>query len=704
MSGRGGRVTLIALLVVLAWLVVGGVAGPYSGRLGEVATNDNASFLPADAEATRAQELSERFVDEPTLPALVVYERTTGITDADRQRIAADAARFAEVPGVVGPLPPPIPSEDGQAVQVVVPIDDDRGEEIGTVVEDLRAVAGADRDGLTVDVAGPAGLLADLIEVFSAIDGTLLLVTLCVVLVILLVVYRSPVLWIFPLLAAGMSFALASVFVYLLADAGAITLNGQAQGILTVLVFGAGTDYALLLVARYREELHRHERPWHAMTAAWRGAAPAIVASAGTVIVSLLCLLLSSLNSNRALGPVSAIGIAATLLVMLTFLPALLLLGGRWAFWPRRPLVDRADPRAEHGIWSRVARFVARRARVVWLLTSVALAASAVGLTQLGVTTLGQSDLFTERTESVAGQEAIARHYPAGTGSPATVFTTQETARQVAEVARGVPGVAAVRPVTDNPTGPPAPNAPPKVVDGIVQLEATLADPPDSDGAERTIRDLRVAVHAVPDSDSVVGGFTAINVDTADASRRDQNVIIPVVLLVIAIILALLLRAILAPVLLIATVLLSFAATLGLCALIFTYVLDFPGVDASFPLFAFVFLVALGIDYNIFLMSRVREESVRRGTRAGVLAGLAVTGGVITSAGIVLAATFSALAVLPLVVLVELGVAVAVGVLIDTIVVRSLLVPALSYDIGPKIWWPGRLSRSNGEREVQRAG
>ncbi|MFI7573903.1 MMPL family transporter [Micromonospora sp. NPDC049497] len=706
MSGRGGRgrVTLVAVAVVLAWLVIGGVAGPFAGRLSEVATNDNASFLPTDAEATRAQELSGGFVDRQTTPALVVYERTSGITDADRQRVAADAARFARVPGVVAPLPPPIPSQDGQALQVVVPIDDAEGEAIGAAVEELRAVAGGDRDGLTVDVAGPAGLLADLIEVFSAIDGTLLVVTLCVVLVILLVVYRSPILWLFPLLAAGMSFALASVFVYLLADADVIKLNGQAQGILTVLVFGAGTDYALLLVARYREELHRHERPWDAMRTAWKGAAPAIIASGGTVILSLLCLLLSSLNSNRALGPVAAIGIGATLLVMLTFLPALLVLGGRWAFWPRRPRHDRADPQAEHGIWSRVAGFVARRARPVWLVTAVLLAALALGLTQLGATTLGQTDLFTERTDSVAGQEVIARHYPAGTGSPATIFTTEGTARQVAEVARGVPGVAAVRPVTAERAGPPEENAPPKVVDGRVQLEATLADPPDSDGAERTIRDLRVAVHAVPNSDSVVGGFTAINVDTSDASRRDQNVIIPVVLVVIAIILALLLRAVLAPILLIATVLLSFAATLGLCALIFRYVFDFPGVDASFPLFAFVFLVALGIDYNIFLMSRVREESVKRGTRAGVLAGLAVTGGVITSAGIVLAATFGALAVLPLVVLVELGVAVAVGVLIDTIVVRSLLVPALAYDIGPKVWWPGRLSRSQGEGEARHAG
>ncbi|KAB1942707.1 MMPL family transporter [Micromonospora sp. ALFpr18c] len=707
MSGRGGfgRATLIAVAVVLAWLVIGGVAGPYAGRLSEVATNDNAAFLPTDAEATRAQDLAGGFVDRETVPALVVYERRSGITDADRQQVSADAARFAQIPGVVTPLPPPIPSEDGQALQIVVPVDDAEGEEIGAVVEQLRDITGDGRGGLTVDVAGPAGLLADLIEVFSAIDGPLLLVTLVVVLIILLIVYRSPVLWIFPLLAVGMSYALASVFVYLLADADVVKLNGQAQGILTVLVFGAGTDYALLLIARYREELHRHDRPWDAMRTAWRGAAPAIIASGGTVIVSLLCLLLSSLNSNRALGPVAAIGIAATLLVMLTFLPALLVIGGRWAFWPRRPRADQADPRAEHGTWSRVAGFVARHARPIWLSTAVVLAVLTLGLTQLGATTLGQSDLFTQRTDSVDGQEVIARHYPAGTGSPATIFTTEQTARQVAQVAQGVPGVADVRPLTAGAqTGPPQENAAPKVVDGRVQLQATLADPPDSDGAERTIRELRVAVHQVPGADAVVGGFTAIDVDTSDAAKRDQNVIIPIVLVVIAVILALLLRALLAPVLLIATVLLSFAATLGLCALLFRHVFGFPGVDSSFPLFAFVFLVALGIDYNIFLMSRVREESVKRGTRAGVLAGLAVTGGVITSAGIVLAATFSALAVLPLVILVELGTAVAIGVLIDTIIVRSLLVPALAYDIGPKVWWPGRLSRANGEREARDAG
>ncbi|MFC3500720.1 MMPL family transporter [Micromonospora krabiensis] len=702
--GRG-RVTLVAVAVVLAWLVVGAVAGPYSGRLGDVATNDNAAFLPADAEATRAQDLAGGFVDRETIPALVVYERRSGLTEQDRRQVAADAARLAQVPGVVGPLPPPIPSADGQALQLVVPVDDAEGERIGTVVERIRDVTGPGSGGLSVAVAGPAGLLADLIEVFSGIDGPLLLVTLLVVLVILLVVYRSPVLWIFPLLAAGMSYAVASLFVYLLARADLITLNGQAQGILTVLVFGAGTDYALLMVARYREELHRHDLPSAAMRAAWRGAAPAIIASGGTVILGLLCLLLSSLNSNRALGPVAATGIAATLLVMLTFLPALLVLGGRWAFWPRRPRHDQADPRAEHGLWARIAGFVARRARPVWLVTTVLLGLLAIGLTQLGTTTLGQSDLFTERTQSVVGQEAIARHYPAGTGSPVTVFTRQEAAGEVTAAARAVPGVAAVRPVTaDRNAAPDGPPAAPRVVDGRVQLDVTLADEPDSTAAEHTVRELRVAVHRVPGADAVVGGFTAVNVDTGDAAARDQKVIIPVVLAVIAVILALLLRALVAPVLLIATVLLSFAATLGLCGLLFRHVFDFPGVDASFPLFAFVFLVALGIDYNIFLMSRVREESLRRGTRAGVLVGLAVTGGVITSAGIVLAATFSALAVLPLVVLVELGTAVAVGVLIDTIVVRSLLVPALAYDIGPKIWWPGRLARTNREEVVRDAG
>jgi putative drug exporter of the RND superfamily len=701
MKARGLLWTAIA--VVLAWLVIGGVSGPFAGRLSEVAVNDNAAFLPSDAEATRAQDLAAGFTERETTPAIVVYERPSGITDGDREAASADLAGFARIPGVVTPLPPPIPSEDGQALEVIVPIDGSNGDTIAAAVDAMRVVAADPPNGLSVHVAGPGGLLADLIEVFSSIDGPLLLVTLAVVLVILLIVYRSPILWIVPLFSAVLSYGLAAFAVYQLADAGVVKLNGQSQGILTVLVFGAGTDYALLLVARYREELHRHRRPADAMKAAWRGAAPAIAASAGTVILSLLCLLLSGLNSNRALGPISAVGIAATLLVMLTFLPAVLLLGGRWVFWPRVPVYG-APASEGRGLWQRVADLVARRARLVWAVTALALVALAIGTTQLGARPLGQSDIFTQRTDSVEGQEAIGRHFPGGSGSPATIFALAPSAGAVAATARAVPGVASVVAVSESgaPGAPGAPGDPPRVVDGRVQLQATLQAAADSQEADRTVRDLRVAVHAVPGADAVVGGFTAINVDTSDASARDRNVIIPVVLLVILVILAVLLRALLAPVLLILTVVLSFLATLGLCALIFKYLFGFPGVDTSFPLFAFVFLVALGIDYNIFLMSRVREESVHHGTRDGVLRGLIVTGGVITSAGVVLAATFSALAVLPLVILVELGVAVAVGVLLDTIVVRSLLVPALAHDIGDPTWWSSRLARDRAATHAAR--
>ncbi|MFI6762695.1 MMPL family transporter [Micromonospora sp. NPDC050417] len=691
--------TLVAVAVVLGWLALAAFAGPYSGRLSDVAINDNAAFLPADAEATRADRLANDFTDRQTTPALVVYERTSGITDADRQKVTGDATRFAQVPGVVTPLPPPVPSEDGQAVQLIVPIDasGNAGDRIQRAVDDLRDVTGPGADGLVVEVAGPAGLLTDLVAVFSSIDGPLLLVTLVVVLVILLIVYRSPVLWVIPLLAAGVSYVVATLAVYVLASNDVIKLNGQAQGILTVLVFGAGTDYALLLIARYREELHHHPRTLDAMIAAWRGAGPAIFASGSTVIAGLLCLLLSDLNSNRALGPVTAVGVGATLVVMLTFLPALLLLGGRWAFWPRVPHAGTTNQPG--GLWQAVGAFVGRRARLIWPITAAVLIALAAGLTQLGATSLSQVDQFTDPTGSVTGQEIIDRHFPGGLGSPTTIFVSADRADQVAAAARAVPGVARVQPLTAAPGagGQAAPSAgtaaPPKVVDGRVQLQATLTEEADTGGARQTVRKLREAVHAVPGAGAVVGGFTAITVDTNDAATRDQNVIIPTVLGVIAVILALLLRSLLAPLLLIVTVVLSFAATLGLCAVLFNHGFGYPGVDSSFPLFAFVFLVALGVDYNIFLMSRVREESLKHGTRSGVLRGLRVTGGVITSAGVVLAATFSALAVLPLVVLVELGLAVALGVLIDTIVVRSLLVPALAHHIGPAIWWPSRLRR-----------
>jgi RND superfamily putative drug exporter len=681
------RFTVLAVVIVLGWLGFASWAGPLAGSLSEVAKNDNAAFLPANAEATRAQQLAAGFTERATVPAVVVYERSGGLTPADDQRIAADAQAFAAVEGVVPPLPPPVTSQDRQAAELVVPIDSTAaGDEVDAIVTRLREAAPS-RDGLTVYVTGPAGLLADLIEVFRSIDVTLLLVTAAVVVLILLAVYRSPILWLIPLISVAVAYAGAGALVYQLARREVIDLNGQAQGILTVLVFGAGTDYALLLIARYREELHRHAQPAVAMRAALRGAAPAVIASAGTVIASLLCLLLSGLNSNRALGPVAAVGIGVTLVVMLTLLPALLLLGRRWAFWPRVPRLGAPAPAG--GFWRRVAGLIGRRARATWLVTAAALVALALGLSTLDTSGLSQAETFTSTPDSVAGQQALSRHFPGGTGSPALVFARAGSATEVAGVLRSVDGVTDVSVSPANPAAP----AQPKVIDGRVQIQATLADPSDSTAAEETVTRIRSAVRGVPGAEAVVGGFTAVNLDTAVASERDRNVIIPVVLLVIAAILALLLRTLVAPVLLIATVVLSFAATLGLCGLLFTYVFGFAGTDPSFPLFAFVFLVALGIDYNIFLMTRVREEAEVHGTRPGVLRGLVVTGGVITSAGVVLAATFSALAVLPLVVLVELGVAVALGVLLDTIVVRSLLVPALVHDIGRAVWWPSRLAR-----------
>ncbi|GAB7044826.1 MULTISPECIES: MMPL family transporter [Catenuloplanes] len=680
---RTRSAVLIAVAVVLGWLAIAGVTGPYSGKLSEVSTTDNTAFLPADAEATRAADEAAAFTDRAAIPAIVVYERDSGITAEDRRRAAADRAELAGLDGVLGPLPDVDDSDDGKALQLVVPVDNAR--DVNEVITAVRAAVQS--PDLTVHVAGPAGLRADLKEVFGSLDLTLLLVTAGVVLVILLVVYRSPVLWIIPLLAAAVSFGLAATAVYLLADNDVVKLDGQAQGILTVLVFGAGTDYALLLIARYREELGRFDRTVDALKAAWRGAAPAIVASAATVIAALLCLLFSGLNSNRALGPISAVGIAATLIVMLTFLPALLLLGGRWAFWPRRPVTG--GTATESRLWTRVAGAVEKRPRVTWIGTALALAVCMLGLLQVGSTGLGQSDLFTAETDSVTGQEALARHFPGGSGSPTTIFVSAPALGAVQQAVQAVASVDSVRPVSESG----APAGPPKVVDGRVQLQATLADEPDSAAAEETVRQIRVAAHAVPGANAVVGGYTAVQLDTQDANERDRNVIIPLVLAVIAVILALLLRSLLAPVLLIATVVLSFGSTLGICALIFRYLFGFPGIDASIPLFAFVFLVALGIDYNIFLMSRVREESIAHGTRSGVLRGLIVTGGVITSAGVVLAATFSALAVVPLVILAELGTAVAVGVLLDTVVVRSLLVPALVHDLGDRVWWPSRLSR-----------
>ncbi len=676
----------MALAVVLFWFVViGGVAGPFAGKLAEVQQNDNASFLPTSAESTRALELEAGFTDRDVLPTIVVYEREGGLTAADQERIAADRERFTQVEGLRGEVSPPIPSQDGEAVQVVVPIDATDIEQFPETVAEMREIAGAE-GGPDAYVTGIGGLSADLFEVFGAVDSTLIIATATVVVLILLVVYRSPVLWALPLASVAMAFSAAAAVIYALAKNDVLTLNGQSQGILTVLVFGAGTDYALLLIARYREELHEHERPWDAMRVALRGAVPAIVASGATVVLGLLCLLASDLASNRSLGPVSAIGIVASVLAMITLLPALLVLFGRRVFWPRTPRFDHQGER-EHGLWGRVSTAVGHRPRRFSLLTGGLLVLLALYATQLEASGLSQEEQFTGEVESVQGQDALERHFAAGSGLPVTVIGPADRAADLTRVVAGDPDVAEVVPLTEGPPG-----GPPKVVDGNVVLNAVLAVPGDGSEAQAVVERLREEVDAV-DEGTLVGGFTAINLDVQRASQRDNTVIIPLVLLVILLVLGVLLRAVVAPLMLVGTVVLSFLATLGVCAFFFNEVFGFAGADSAFPLFAFVFLVALGIDYNIFLMTRVREETLRLGTRAGTLKGLAVTGGVITSAGVVLAATFGVLGVLPLVFLAELGFAVAFGVLLDTLIVRSLLVPALTLQIGDRVWWPSRLSR-----------
>jgi RND superfamily putative drug exporter len=686
---RRHRVGLLAGLFVLFYLaVMGGGLGSLSGKLTDVQKNDNASYLSKTAESTRALNLQSEFLAKNQVPTVVLYERDGPLTSADRARVLQDLSLIRGEHWLSGSPAPPVTSPDGKAIQVYLPFDGSDPQAFVKNVDRLRTLL--DRpgkpQGLRTYVTGLGGLQADLFEVFGSIDTTLILSTVVVVIVILLVVYRSPLLWLLPLVSAGVAFAMAAGILYLLAKNDVLTVNGQSQGILTVLTFGAGTDYALLLIARYREELHRHAEPWDALKAAWRGAAPAIVASASTVILGLLCLLASELAGNQGLGPVTAVGIACAAVTMLTLLPAMLLLG-RWVFWPRIPHLDGQDP-VHEGLWSRIADGLGRRSATVGIATTLVLVALALGATQLKASGIPQSQAITGSAESVVGQEHLNRHFPAGVGSPVDIIAPADKAAAALAVVRSEPKIASAFVYA----GDGRLVGPPKVVHGRVLIEAVLSVPADSPAAGQVVRQLRKDLDRVG-TDVLVGGFTALDLDIKDASARDNRVIIPLVLLVILVVLTLLLRSLVAPVLLVATVVLSFLATLGVCALVFNHVFDFPGADPSFPLFAFVFLVALGIDYNIFLMTRVREESLRYGTRTGMLRGLTVTGGVITSAGIVLAATFTVLGLLPLVFLAELGFAVSFGVLLDTLVVRSLLVPALTLQIGDRIWWPSALAR-----------
>ncbi|HET6654326.1 MAG TPA: MMPL family transporter [Nocardioides sp.] len=689
---RRSRRWVLPLVVVLAWLFIGGPLGSFAGQLSTVQENDNAAFLPQSAESTIAQERLTEFAGDESVPATVVFEREGGLTEDDLTLIGQYADDMREVDNVdAAGVQGPVPSEDGAAAQVVVPIATSDGEELQVAVDDLRLVLEDTPDGLTALVGGPGGVLGDFIEAFGAIDGLLLGVALLVVLFILLVVYRSPVLPFVVLFSAVLALGLASAVIYGLAKNDLLDLNGQSQGILFILAVGAATDYSLLIVARYREELRDTESKYDAMRKAYRGAFEPIVASGLTVILGLLCLLLSDLSSLQGLGPVGAIGIAGAMFASLTLLPSALVLLGRRAFWPYRPSYGSEHTDAK-GIWGRVARLVGRRARAVWVTTFLLLAIAAAFVPTLDEDPVPQTELFLTQVDSVDAQEILDAHFDADQSSPVHVVTPEDQLDATLEVLRDHPGIAAegVAPLPDvggeGAAGVPAP----RVVDGEVIVFAPLTDPAESAAATATVRDLRTDLDEVSE-DVVVGGQTAILIDTRDTTSRDRAVVIPAILAVIFVVLALLLRSLLAPALLLVANVLSFGATLGISALLFKYVFDFPASDPSTSLIGFVFLVALGIDYSIFLMTRVREESIKQGTHPGVLKGLSVTGGVITSAGVVLAATFAALSVVPILFLAQIAFIVAFGVLLDTLVVRSLLVPALSYDLGPRVWWPSRL-------------
>jgi RND superfamily putative drug exporter len=684
-SGRERLSRLIAgrytkFVAIGAWLLIALALAPLAGKFEGAQRNEPSSFLPAGAESVEVLHAAAGFASGDVTVATVVFRDPEGLDRGDRAAIEQglhDVAA-AKIQGARSPSPPRY-SGDGTAAVAVVPIQAEGEVDILIdAVAELRAVLGESiPDSIQVKVTGPAGFSADASAAFEGINSTLLLATVALVFFLLVLIYRSPIFWVLPLAAVLAAEAVVRGLGYLLAESG-VVINGQTGGILLVLVFGAGTDYALLLTARYREELLRTEDKHEAMQVALVRAGPAILASAGTVIAALLCLSFASVNSISGLGPIGAMGVAVAAAAMLTLLPGLLLVGGRRAFWPYVPRYGSA-PRRERGVWERLGSWIERRHRLVWMGSAAALAVLALGALTLD-DSLTTANSFRGSVESVQGQSLIEESFPAGASAPTTVLVRDRAKTRAAlEAARAADGVASV--------GPPEYGTP------GARFDVTLTSDPFGKEAFAAIPDLRATLRNAAGNSVLVGGPTAEEADLRAAVERDTKLLVPLVLLVVLAILVALLRSVVAPVVLTATVVLSFFAALGGSLLLFELFADFPGEDPSYPLFAFIFLVALGVDYNIFLMARVREEAHRLPTKEAMLKGLAVTGGVITSAGVVLAGTFSVLAVLPLVALTQIGITVAFGVLLDTFVVRSILVPALTFELGQRIWWPSRLAR-----------
>jgi putative drug exporter of the RND superfamily len=675
----------IARFVVLGvWIIVVGFIGSLAGKLDNAEKNESSSFLPGSAESSKVIKDIKRYPGGETASAVILYKRAGGLSRRDLTQIAAARVRLNQhLPPATLAAPPIVVSRDHTTALLVPQIKFTGKTEIfKSAIKGINGATTFAAPGLVRKLTGPAGFSNDAIKVFGNLNGTLLLATAGLVFVLLILIYRSPIFWLIPFSSVLFAEVTARGIAYLLAKAG-VVVNGQSAGILPVLVFGAGTDYALLLVARYREELRRHEEKRDALRVALRRAGVPILASGLTVILALLCLTVAKVNGTSGLGPIAAMGIAVAMITMLTLLPALLaIFGGRKAFWPRIPRYGDSGVDETHGFWRRVGEHVARHPRRVTAGTVALLLVFALGLLAFN-TNLTQANGYRGNVESVQGQKLLQAAFPAGSSVPVDIIVPPGSRpAAVVAAAQRVPGVASVRVVQRGPPG--------------LRVQATLGIDPYSVAAYDLIPKIRKAVKAAGGSDVRVGGGTAQEADLRTAAAEDTRLIVPLALAVVFVILVLLLRAVVAPLLLMATVVLSFAAALGIGSFFATEVFGFAGLDPSYPLFVFVFLVALGIDYNIFLMARVREETVQYGTHTGMLRGLAVTGAVITSAGIVLAGTFSALAVLPLVFLTELGFTIAIGVLLDTFLVRSILVPALTFDFGDRVWWPSRLGRREG--------
>ena len=675
----GGRTRLARLAAFLTgrfaswvgvafWLAVVAVAIPFATKIGSVESSRLTEFLPSGAASTAALLLDRNFPSGRALQAEIVFYRKSGLSARDEAIVGNDKRDLqAALPRSIGPPSALVYAPDRAAAVMTVPVPGNEQTVQHTVTE-MRSILGDGTGGLEIRVTGDAAIQADLLGAFSGADTFLLVVTASLVAVLLAATYRSPVLWLVPLACVGIAEAIAQAVIYGLGQAG-LTVNGESATLVTVIVFGAGTDYALLLTARYREELRNHDSHRTAMMVAWRRAAPAVVASAITVAATLACLLLARLDIITDFGIVGIVGVLSAAFVVLGAYPALLLVMGRGVFWPAVP--RRVPGFVQRGPWAALARIVSQGRRPVWIAGLVLLGCAGVGLIKVNTNVSTLSELPPSAPSS-EGYALLAGNFPRGEVSPVDVVVTD--ARDVPAVRRAfgkLPITAALGPV--------------ERAGHLARFDLILAVTPTGSRAFAAIRELRATASAVAGTHVLVGGQSAEDLDTASASHRDTLVIVPTVLAVVLIVLWILLRALLGPVLVVVTVVVTFAAALGIAAAIFVPLLDLPGIDPTVPLLTFVFLVALGIDYNIFLLTRIREEVMRSGVTVGVRAGVASTGGVLTSAGIILAGTFSVLAVLPIVASREIGIVVAIGVLADTFLVRTILVPTLAVDLGAPI-------------------